>query len=102
MQFKKAGNFSIAGIALERIYRLFELANEEFEEHPDRSKRYVELAIKISERNRSKIPRELKKLFCKKCHSFLKQGKNSKIRVTKNYLNVSCIECGFSRKIGVK
>lgn len=96
-----SGRF-VEKISLERIYRLLELAGLEFEKHPERSKKYVELAGKISERNKVKIPRELKKCFCSKCHAFLKAGKNSTIRVTKNWLNVSCKECNHVEKIGVK
>ena len=96
---KDKKNF-IAKISLERIYRLFELA--EAEKDKKRAKRYVELARKIATRNRVRIPQELKKSFCKKCGAFLKQGVNSKIRVTKSYLCVTCEECGTVKKISLK
>ena len=95
----KKKNF-IANISFERIYRLFELA--EAEKEGKRAKRYVELARKIATRNRVRIPQELKKSFCKKCGAFLKQGVNSKIRVTKSYLSVTCGECGSVKKISLK
>ncbi|MEM4262088.1 MAG: hypothetical protein QXI10_03935 [Candidatus Diapherotrites archaeon] len=56
-------------IGLERIYRLFELAEQEFEKKPERSKRYVEIAREISKKTKAKIPKELKQKFCKKCNS---------------------------------
>ena len=90
----------IAKISLERIYRLFELAGAEKDKK--RAKQYVELAKKIATRNRVRIPQELKKSFCKKCSAFLKQGVNSKIRVTKSYLSVTCEECGAVKKISLK
>lgn len=96
---KKKENF-VAKISLERIYRLFELAESEFAKHPERAKRYVELARKISRRNKAIIPQELKKKFCKKCGAFL-NSKNSKIRITKGYFCVTCKECGNLRKIGI-
>ena len=96
---KDKKNF-IAKISLERIYRLFELA--EAEKDKKLAKRYVELARKIGTRNRVRIPQELKKKFCKKCGAFLKQGVNSKIRVTKSYLCITCEECGIVKKISVK
>ncbi|MFH1240640.1 MAG: ribonuclease P [Candidatus Diapherotrites archaeon] len=95
----KGKNF-VAKIALERIYRLFELADAEKDK--TRTKRYVELARKIATRNRVRIPQELKKKFCKKCGAFLKQGVNSKIRVTKSYLCVTCKECENVKKISLK
>ena len=81
-------------IAEERIYRLFELAGNESEKHPERSKRYVQLARLIGTKNRAKIPKELKKKFCKKCGAFLSEGKNAEIKKEGSLLSVKCKECG--------
>ena len=80
-------------IALERIYRLFELAegNEEY------SKRYVELAKRIGEKTRTQIPKELKIKYCKKCNSL-----NVKQTKQKPFLIVKCEECGHEKKYGLK
>ena len=86
-------------IALERIYRLFELAEKSFEKHPERSARYVELALKIGKRCNVSVPAELKGKFCKKCGAFLKVGVNSKIRIAKHIVKVTCLNCGYTRKI---
>lgn len=86
-------------IALERIYRLFELAEKNMEKHPERSKRYIELALKIGKRCKVSIPSELKRHFCKKCGAFLKAGVNSKMRIAKHIVKVTCLNCGYTRKI---
>ena len=86
-------------IGLERIYRLFELAEQEFSRHPERSRRYVELARKIGTKNKVKVPNELRKSFCKKCGSFLKQGTNSSLGKEGSLLTLACKECGFVRKM---
>lgn len=86
-------------IALERIYRLFELAEQEFEKHPERSRRYVELARKISTRNRTRIPKELKEKFCKKCGAYLKKGKNAEIVFENGFERIVCKECGFKKAL---
>ncbi len=88
-------------IALERIYRLFELAGYEFENTPERSKRYVEIARKISSRNKVPMPHEFRKRFCKGCGVFLKAGKNAKFRVTAGVLKITCTECGHTNKTGI-
>lgn len=90
-------NFRVQ-IALERIYRLFELAEQEFELHPERSRRYVELARKISMRNKAPIPAELKKRFCKKCGAFLVDGKNAGEKAVGKMVEIKCKECGFCFK----
>lgn len=98
---RSSGNFVMA-IALERIYRLFELAEMEFAKNPERGRRYVEIARAIGTRNRATIPGELKKKFCRKCGAFWVAGKNLKIKnaegsgsVLQEYV---CGECGASRK----
>lgn len=77
-------------IALERIYRLIELAEkEEKEKNYDRVKRYIEIAKKIGTSTRTKIPTELKKKICRKCNRMnLKSIKEEKIEI------MQCLECG--------
>ena len=95
---KKDNKDFIAKIALERIWRLFELAEKEFSKHPGRSKRYVALARKISTRNKATIPAELKRKFCKKCGAYLKKGKNSEWKHSGSFLVIKCRECNAQRK----
>jgi ribonuclease P protein subunit RPR2 len=92
----------IQKIALERIYRLFELAEKEFSKHPERSKRYVQLARAVGKRHNVSIPQELKKSYCKKCGAFLKKGKNSKMEKQGELLVLKCGECGAERKISAE
>ncbi len=87
-------------IAIERIWRLFELAENEFSKHPERSRRYVGLAKRIAERNNVSIPKELRTEFCKYCNAFLKLGKNAKLRVKGKMLLLTCMECNKTRKMG--
>jgi ribonuclease P protein subunit RPR2 len=82
-------------IALERVYRLFELAEKEFSKRPERSRRYVELARKLSMRNKAPIPPALKKRFCRKCGAFLKKGKNAEWADLGEVVEIKCMECGF-------
>ncbi len=95
---KKANKNLVEQIALERIETLFGLAEKEFKKHPERSRRYVELARKISMRNRARIPRELKKRFCKKCGAFLVKGKNCERKEFGELVQINCKECGFAFK----
>ena len=95
-------------IALERIKRLFELGdwiiqeykNEDIDFGKKLANRYVELARKISMKYKVRIPRELKRRFCKKCHSFLVPGINLKVRIDSKQKSVvyECLECGFKMR----
>jgi ribonuclease P protein subunit RPR2 len=82
-------------IAKERIQILFSLAEKELKKHPERSRRYVELARKIGLRYNIRFPRELKRKFCKKCNSLLIPGLTSRIRIDskKKILTVKCLKC---------
>ena len=86
-------------ISLERMYRLFELAEQEFAEKPERSRRYVKIARKIGTRNKVTLPEEFKLQFCKNCGAFLKQGKNAELRIEKGMRKLTCMECSHTRKI---
>jgi ribonuclease P protein subunit RPR2 len=80
-------------IARERIQILFDLAEKEFKKHPERSKRYVELARKMGLRYNIRLPKELKKKFCKNCSTLLKPGLTSEIRIRNKILTIRCKIC---------
>ena len=91
----KKGKQKVKEIALERIYRLFELAEKEAKKgNYELATRYVSLARKIGTRNRATVPADLKPKFCKKCNS-TKVGS----RKDAPFLIVKCKECGFERKL---
>ncbi|MFA6268896.1 MAG: hypothetical protein WCW13_01005 [archaeon] len=92
----KSGEKNLKGnqnIALERIYRLFELAegNDKYQ------KRYLQLAKRIGEKCRVQISKELKIKYCKKCYSMKVLTKEEK-----PFLVVKCTECGFVKRFGLK
>ena len=82
-------------IAKERIERLLDLAKESFEKHPERSRRYIELARKIGLRYNIRLTKEQKRSFCKKCNQLLIPGKTSLVKLDKEkkILIVKCLNC---------
>ena len=76
---------------------LFDLAGKESGKHPERSKRYVELARKIAMRYNVRLTKEMKMKFCRKCSSYLRPGVNLKVRNRKDKqaVIITCLECGF-------
>lgn len=82
-------------IAKERIDILFNLAEKEFKKHPERTKRYVQLARKIGLRYNVRLSKTLKKRFCKNCNSLLKPGLSSKVRLDKKTKTIAirCLSC---------
>lgn len=82
-------------LALQRIERLFELADAAARtEQEQRSRRYLELARTIGMRYRVRIPRHLKARICPRCHALLIPGKTARIRLRGEYLSTTCLNCG--------
>jgi len=82
-------------IARERIEILFSLAEKEFKRHPERSKRYIQLARKIGLRYNVRLPKELKRKFCKECNSlFTVSSKQVRIDSRTKTVTIKCLNCG--------
>ncbi|MEK6902133.1 MAG: ribonuclease P [archaeon] len=95
---------TVQKIAIERMHRLNELAEENVHEHPARSKRYVELIRGLSTRLRTSIPREIKDRFCKTCGNYWIWGTNVTRRVKGKTINFNCKICNTltRRKVDAK
>jgi ribonuclease P protein subunit RPR2 len=79
--------------AKERIAGLFKQAEEVFGKDEKLADRYVELARKISMRFKVRIPKELKKRFCKHCYTYLVPGKNCRVRTHEGKVVYYCQKC---------
>lgn len=82
-------------IAKERIQILLDLAKKNLEKHPNRSRRYVELARKIGLRYNIRLTKKQKRSFCKKCNTILIPGKTSTVRLDPKHKNltIKCLNC---------
>lgn len=80
-------------IARKRIEILFEEAEKIFKKNPSLSNRYIQLARKIAMKVRIRMPKHLKRRFCKHCYSFLKPGINCRVRTKNNKVIYSCFNC---------
>ncbi len=94
----------IKELAQERIQKLFEQANKQFKQHPERSRRYMELAHKISKKYNVRIPKENKKKFCPNCHAYWVPGKTCRVKIdSKNKrIKYTCEECEKQRTQGYR
>ncbi len=87
-------------LALSRIERLFKLASET--KTQSRANRYISLASKISKKLKVRIPSILKRKFCKKCLTYLRQGKNVRIRTKNRMLVSTCLNCNHISRFKLK
>ena len=85
----------IEDIAVQRIERLFELAEAAAKADRDqRSMRYIQLARAIGMRYRVQIPKQLKMRLCKHCYTLLIPGKTARVRLRGEYMTTTCLRCG--------
>ncbi|MGC9310176.1 MAG: ribonuclease P protein component 4 [Candidatus Aenigmatarchaeota archaeon] len=83
-------------IARERILTLFELAEFELKrENPERTRRYVRLARKISMKVQEPIEKDLKRKFCKKCDMLIIPGVSCGVSANKRTktVDIKCFNC---------
>ncbi|MEK6973985.1 MAG: ribonuclease P protein component 4 [Nanoarchaeota archaeon] len=80
-------------IALERVKILFDEAGSVFDEDKKLANDYVRKAKKISMKVNLRIPSYLKRQYCKHCDSYLKPGKNLRVRTKNGKVVYYCIEC---------
>lgn len=80
-------------ISRERIAILFNLAGECFSENPALSDRYVQLARKISMKQRVRLERRYRRQFCHHCKRFLVPGVNMRVRVSRGRVVITCFSC---------
>jgi len=98
----KSRRDSFQEIAIERIDELFLQAEKVFNERKDLANRYVFLARRLSLKFKVPFKKEQKLRFCKKCNSFLVNGTNSRLRLSKGNIVVKCLSCNNIRRLKYK
>jgi len=96
---------SIRKIALKRIKRLFELAKEMSHDDPELAQRYVNIARRIAMRARVRLPREYRRMICRKCKSFIIPGFNCRVRIQPRrepHIVITCFKCGAHMRIPLR
>lgn len=80
----------VKSIAKERIQILFKQAEKA--KTQALANRYITLARKIQMKARIRMPRELKRKFCKHCYNYFK-AKNYRVRTKDQKVIYTCLKC---------
>ncbi|MBN1785491.1 MAG: hypothetical protein JW825_00675 [Candidatus Methanofastidiosa archaeon] len=80
--------------AMRHVERLLELSLQNLDEHPERAKRYVEIARDIILKHKVSLPLDKKRLFCKECNTPLVPGKTARVRTRAQRVSITCLNCG--------
>jgi ribonuclease P protein subunit RPR2 len=89
-------------IAKTRIEELFTQADTVFTTNKGLAHRYVTLARKLQMKAKVRMPRELKRKYCKHCYKYLRSGVNGRIRTRDGKVVISCFECKKFTRIPVR
>jgi ribonuclease P protein subunit RPR2 len=94
---------AVASVATERFQILLDQARKMALTDEKLSRRYVNLARKISSRTKVRIPKESKMYLCKGCGLALVPGLNAKIRLHAHTTGIviSCLSCGAVKRYPV-
>ena len=88
--------------ALEQIKELFQKAESAFKKSPADSNRFVKKARNLAMSRRLKLPKELKRRFCKHCYAFFVPGKTVRIRTRQGKVIYYCLACKKFTRIPVR
>jgi ribonuclease P protein subunit RPR2 len=89
-------------IAQQRIRILYRQARHVYSTDPEQSRRYTRLLKRISERTRTRIPKEIRRGICRKCDTVLIPGTNSHTRIRQRrepHIAITCHTCGHVHRI---
>ena len=98
MSRKRISSRGASDIAVRRMALLFGLSRKALADgNPERARRYVTLARRISQRTNTPIPRD--ETYCKRCNLPLDAGRNCRVRVMKGNVKITCLGCGDIRRM---
>jgi len=84
---------SAKDIAEERVDVLFDEAAAEARKGDDaRARRYVGLALRMSERH--KVRATHKRTYCPECHTYFVPPRNVRVRTRSGKVAMTCLSCG--------
>lgn len=84
-------------IAEERVDILFEEAAAEAKRGEDaRARRYVEMALRMSERH--KVRAKHKRTYCPECHAYFAPPRNVRVRTGSGRVSITCLSCGHVQR----
>lgn len=86
-------------LAVEQISKIFEEARKLSQEKADL---HVHKARRMAQRANIRLPRELKRRYCKHCYAHLKTGTNARIRTREGTLIIYCYACKKYTKQGLR
>jgi len=84
-------------LARARIKLLWEQASEIANTDPKDARRRMQVAFRVAQKARIKVPQDIKRKICRQCGMVLVSGESYRVRMRNNrskHLTVTCVACG--------
>ncbi|MFX0054455.1 MAG: ribonuclease P [Promethearchaeota archaeon] len=84
-------------LARARIEILWEQASEMAKTDREGARRRMQVASRVAQRARIKVPKDIRRKICRQCGMVLIPGESCRVRMRNNrakHLTVTCIACG--------
>jgi ribonuclease P protein subunit RPR2 len=84
-------------LARARIKLLWKQASEITKTDPEGAQQRMQVAFRVAQKVRIKVPQDIKRKICRRCGIVLVPGENCRVRIRNNrskHLTVTCIACG--------
>ncbi|MCW4027322.1 MAG: ribonuclease P [Candidatus Bathyarchaeota archaeon] len=97
MPKKRSRQSEAKRLARARIKLLWEQASEIAKTDPEGARQRMQVALKVAQKVRIKVPQEIKRKICRRCGMVLVPGESCRARMRNNrstHLTVTCIACG--------
>ena len=78
---------------LDEVIELIKNAKALLKKDKRKSTLFVKKARRLAMRHKIKLPRAIKRQFCKHCYSYLMPGENCRIRTRNKTLVYYCLDC---------
>ncbi|MEM2104618.1 MAG: ribonuclease P [Candidatus Bathyarchaeia archaeon] len=96
---------AVKRIAKHRIQTLFRLAVEICNQDPLLAQRYVDIARRVAMAAKVRLPKEYRRMICRRCKSFILPGVSSRVRIKQRrepHVVITCLKCGKHMRIPLK
>jgi ribonuclease P protein subunit RPR2 len=81
------------------ILSYIELAEKSFKTDKKKANLYVHKLRNLAMKHQIRLPKEIKRKFCKHCYAYLMPGVNCRVRTREGKLIYYCMECkNYTRK----
>ncbi|MFH1317332.1 MAG: ribonuclease P [Candidatus Woesearchaeota archaeon] len=78
---------------ISKVQEYIDFARSKFDKDKELANKYVKKARRLQMKHKIRLPRELKRRFCKHCYNLFVAGKSLRVRTREGHVVYYCLEC---------